>query len=121
MGGEKMFNRKGQNILEYSILIALVVGAAVAMQTYVKRGLQGRVKEAVDNAGNGGLVGGSQLTFSGNQYEPYYLQSNAQITSNSTKAQTWANNGQVGQTGISDVTQKLTGSQDTTLATTGQD
>jgi hypothetical protein len=116
-----MFNRKGQNILEYSILIALVVGAAVAMQTYVKRGLQGRVKEATDNAGSGGTVGGTTLTFSGNQYEPYYLQSNSQITSNSTKVQNWANNGQVGQTGISDTTQKLTGSMDTTLPTATQD
>jgi hypothetical protein len=116
MGGEKMFNRKGQNILEYSILIALVVGAAVAMQTYVKRGLQGRVKDAVDNTGSGGDVGGTTLSFSGNQYEPYYLESNAQITSNATRVQNWQNNGAYTQASISDVTQKLTGSQDTTLA-----
>jgi len=116
-----MFNRKGQNILEYSILIALVVGAAVAMQTYVKRGLQGRVKNAVDYTGSAHTIDGASLSFDGNQYEPYYASSNAQITSNSTKAQAWQNNGQVGQTAISDVTQKLTGSQDMTASTAGQD
>ena len=116
-----MFNRKGQNILEYSILIALVVGAAVAMQTYVKRGLQGRVKNAVDHTGNANTIAGASLSFDGNQYEPYYLTSNAQITSNATKVQGWQNNGAVTQTGISDVTQKLTGSTDTTLSPATQD
>jgi hypothetical protein len=116
IGGEKMFNRKGQNVLEYSILIALVVGAAVAMQTYVKRGLQGRVKDAVDHVGTGSDVGGSNLAFTGAQYEPYYVQSNNQITSNTTKAQGWANNGAVTNTGIAETSQKLSGSRDTTLA-----
>ena len=43
-----MKKRKGQNIAEYSILITLIIIAAVGMQTYVKRGLSGRVKDAVD-------------------------------------------------------------------------
>jgi hypothetical protein len=111
-----MFNRKGQNVLEYSILIALVVGAAVAMQTYVKRGLQGRVRNAVDHVGIANTVAGSNLAFDGAQYEPYYVDSNAQITSNTTKQQAWAVNGGVTQTNIAEVTQKLTGSRDTTLA-----
>ena len=68
-----MLNRKGQNIAEYSILIALVIAAAVAMQVYVKRGLQGRVKETVDHTGNVGDVGGTALNLSGSQYEPYYV------------------------------------------------
>ena len=74
-----MLKRKGQNIAEYSILIALVIAAAVAMQVYVKRGLQGRVRDVVDHTGSGGEVGstGDQLTFSAEQYEPYYLTSTA--------------------------------------------
>jgi uncharacterized protein (UPF0333 family) len=42
------FDRKGQNTAEYAIVIALVVAAAVAMQTYVKRGMQGRVYDATN-------------------------------------------------------------------------
>lgn len=38
--------KKGQNTAEYAILIALIIGVAVAMQTYVKRGMQGRVHDA---------------------------------------------------------------------------
>jgi Flp pilus assembly pilin Flp len=39
-------NKKGQNTAEYAILIGLVVAAVIAMQTYVKRGLQGRMHDA---------------------------------------------------------------------------
>lgn len=40
--------RRGQNTAEYAILIGLVVAAALGIQTYVKRGLQGRMKDAGD-------------------------------------------------------------------------
>lgn len=43
-----ILGKKGQNTAEYAILIGLVVAAALAMQTYVKRGLQGRVHDASD-------------------------------------------------------------------------
>lgn len=62
-----ILNRKGQNTAEYAILIALVIAAAVAMQTYVKRSVQGGVKYTVDKLR-------SSETASG-QYEPYYLES----------------------------------------------
>ena len=61
------FHKKGQNTAEYAILIALVVAAAVAMQTYVKRSWQGGVKFAVDKVKKSDGVTG--------QYEPYYLES----------------------------------------------
>lgn len=71
-----MFGHKGQSIAEYAILIALVIAAAVAMQTYVKRGLQGRVKYAVDYVGEGGSVGSVPFAFdAGGQYEPEYIDS----------------------------------------------
>ena len=44
-----MLNKKGQNTAEYAILIALVIAAAVGMQTYVKRGWQGRMKDTSDD------------------------------------------------------------------------
>lgn len=59
-------HKKAQNTAEYAILIALVIGAAIAMQTYVKRSWQGGVKYAVDKIKKSGGTG---------QYEPYYLKS----------------------------------------------
>ena len=44
-------NKKAQSTLEYAILIAVVVGALIGMQTYVKRGLQGRLRTATDDVG----------------------------------------------------------------------
>ena len=67
-----MLNRKGQNTAEYAILIALVIAAAVAMQTYVKRSVQGGVKYTVDRLKSGNTGTG--------QYEPYYLESEYEIT-----------------------------------------
>ena len=67
----KWFRRKkGQNVAEYAILIALVVGAIIAMQKFAQRGLQGRVRDAtkfmVDETPELGNVA---------QYEPYYQDS----------------------------------------------
>ncbi len=73
----RLRNSRAQTTAEYAILIALVVGAAMAMQIYVKRGLQGRVRDVVDHTGTGGEVGGEALQFSAGQYEPYYQASQA--------------------------------------------
>lgn len=45
-------NRKGQNALEYVLLVTSVVVAFLAIQHYLNRGLQGRVREASDNIGS---------------------------------------------------------------------
>ena len=45
-------NKKGQNTLEYVLLITSVVVAFIASQYYLNRGLQGRVREASDNIGS---------------------------------------------------------------------
>jgi len=67
-------NRRGQNTAEYAVLIGLIVAAAIAMQTYVKRGLQARIKEAADHVPMEKDVGGRELSFTeGGQYEPYYF------------------------------------------------
>ena len=44
----KLFKRSGQSTAEYAILIGLVVGVLVVMQTYIKRGIQGKVRDASD-------------------------------------------------------------------------
>lgn len=62
---------RGQSTAEYAVVIALVVAAVIAMQTYVKRGLQARMRDASIK-----LV--EETNYLGNaiQYEPYYLESN---------------------------------------------
>ena len=69
--------KRAQTTAEYAILIALVVGAVVAMQVYVKRGIQGRIRDVVDHTGSGGDLGspGDKVNFTSGQYEPYYVQS----------------------------------------------
>jgi len=59
-------SRKGQSTAEYAIVIGLVIAAAVAMQVYVKRGIQAKVKGAVDFDPSTGITN-SAVTFSGNQ------------------------------------------------------
>lgn len=44
-------NRKGQSTLEYAIVIAVVIGALLAMQIYMKRGLEGKLSESTDQVG----------------------------------------------------------------------
>lgn len=43
--------RRGQSTLEYAVVIAVVVGALVAMQYYIKRGVQGKLRESSDQIG----------------------------------------------------------------------
>jgi len=43
--------RKGQTTLEYGVIIAVVVAGLVAMQSYIKRSMQGRLKQSADDIG----------------------------------------------------------------------
>ena len=74
-------NKKAQNTAEYALLIALVIAGVVAMQTYAQRALSARLRDASINMR-------AQTNQLGNtdQYEPYYLQKNAVITTNSVSS-----------------------------------
>ena len=61
---------KAQTLAEYALLLAIIVASVIAMQVYVKRGLQARYKKIVDSAGQS--VGMTQ-------YEPYYTKSEETI------------------------------------------
>jgi hypothetical protein len=78
-------NKKAQNTAEYAILIALVIGAVVAMQTYAQRALQGRMRDAslklVDETSNIGTT---------SQYEPYYLNQRSRTDKAQTDTDTYA-------------------------------
>lgn len=43
---------KGQGTLEYALIIAVVVGALLAMRTYMTRSVQGKLREATDDIGS---------------------------------------------------------------------
>ncbi len=45
--------RKGQSIIEYVILMAVVIAALILMQTFIKRGYSGHLKESSDQMGEG--------------------------------------------------------------------
>ena len=61
---------RGQSLVEFTLLIATVIGAVMAMQLFMKRGLQGRMFDATNSmtkVDGGGLMQGNT-----SQYEPYY-------------------------------------------------
>ncbi len=44
-------NKRAQSTLEYAILIIIVIGALLTIQVYIKRGVQGRLRQATDDIG----------------------------------------------------------------------
>lgn len=75
-------NKKAQNTAEYALLIALVVAAVIAMQTYAQRTLQARIRDASNY-----LTTQTSAMGTTGQYEPYYLSSNYDITRSSQDAE----------------------------------
>ena len=73
---------KAQSTAEYVIVLGLIVAAVVAMQSYIKRGFQGRIKDAVDYKDQGGQSA-NVVVVNTTQYEPYYLSSTFDSTRNS--------------------------------------
>jgi hypothetical protein len=44
--------KRSQTMLEYSILLVIIIAALLVMQVYMKRGFQGRWKQAMDDVGD---------------------------------------------------------------------
>lgn len=53
---------KGQSILEYAILLAVIIAALLIMQSLVKRGYQGGLKDAADKMGEQYSVGKTTIS-----------------------------------------------------------
>lgn len=62
--------KRAQSTLEYGVLIAVIVAALIAMQVYIKRGVQGRLRTASDDIGD--------------QFSPGYTTSLYNVTTNLT-------------------------------------
>lgn len=71
---------KGQSLSEYSICIAIVLIALVGINIYVKRGLQGRYKDAVNEV--------TAAVSAQEQYEPYYAESKNIVDMTRTQSRT---------------------------------
>lgn len=56
-------NKRGQSTLEYAVIIAVIVGALLAIQVYIKRGVQGRLKQASDDIGEQFSPGASTYNY----------------------------------------------------------
>lgn len=54
---------RGQSTLEYVILIGFVVAALIAMGVYMKRGIQGRLRESTDQVGEQYSAGNTTGTY----------------------------------------------------------
>lgn len=72
-------NIKGQSTLEYAIIITVVIGALLAMQIYMKRGLEGKLKDSTNNIGD--------------QYSAGKITSAYTTTTNTTSAENTTPNG----------------------------
>ncbi len=65
--------RKAQSTAEYAILFAIVIAAATAMQTYIRRSLNAKMKDSADVVtAQPGTVGTYTLDTTLTQYEPDY-------------------------------------------------
>ncbi len=66
-----ILRKNGQSVVEFTVLLVIVIGVFIAMQFYVKRGLQGRWKASLDDFGE--------------QYDPRLTNSNVvtRVLSNS--------------------------------------
>ena len=81
-----MSKRKGQTTtVEYAIILLLVAAVIIAMTTYVRRALQGRVRDVSVMA-----VTRAAKTIDTNmlyEYEPYYLQTSSNTDRKVNKAE----------------------------------
>ncbi len=99
-------NRKAQTTAEYAILIGLIIAALVAMQTYVKRGLQARMRDATDRVASENTAIGATT-----QYEPYYLESTMDQTRDVSEREDTVTGGSVTRAIQGEDVSKRTGTQ----------
>lgn len=107
--------RKGQSIAEYAVLLSLVIAAAVAMQIYVKRGIQARVKAGTDaytSVTDTITVDTKIASFSAiPQYEPYYQESEYERYQENIE-QEHLGGGKIAKEKVSDITAAKAGGYD---------
>ena len=53
---------RGQSTLEYGVLIAVIVAALLAINIYLKRGVQGKLRESTDQIGEQFEAGATEIS-----------------------------------------------------------
>jgi len=71
--------RKAQSTLEYALVIAAVIGALLAINAYMKKGVQGRLKESTDQIGR-------QFDAAGNYTSAWKTASTGETTTTEARA-----------------------------------
>ncbi len=83
---QSFLNRKfGQSTAEFAVLVAVLAAALISMQVYLKRGIQGRVKDLAAQIAPDASGRGAQ------QYEPGKTSSYYQTTQSSATVQAYDN------------------------------
>jgi Flp pilus assembly pilin Flp len=87
---------KGQNLLEYALILGIVTVALLSMQTYFKRGINSVIKVVADDYSGvaddfsdgipGQLVGEVEKAIKQQQYAEYYKETGATSTVNSVSS-----------------------------------
>jgi len=80
----KKKNNKGQSTLEYAILVIIVIAALISLSSYVKRGVQGRLKQSSDDIGD-------QFTTDYNYYKKTTTTSHSEDTNSKGATQSVGN------------------------------
>ena len=81
-------NKRAQTTLEYAILIGVVAAALIAMQMYLKRGYQGKIRDSADSMGGQFSPGLTAYNYSTNTFSD----STETIDAGTTKTQIHAQN-----------------------------
>ena len=88
---------RGQSTVEIAVLIAVIVGALLTMQIYIKRGAMGRYRDASDQIGE--------------QFNPHNTVSTFNIQSGATRQEALVTNGQQKSTIQGTETRNRTGTE----------
>lgn len=86
----------GQSIGEYAVCLAVILAALLAMQVYVKRGLEGRYKGVVDYA--------TKQAYPLTQYEPGYVQDKYTVSQDKKLTESAPGGGNITRNPIEDKT-----------------
>jgi hypothetical protein len=86
--------RKGQSTLEYAILIAVTIAGVVAMQVYMKKAQQGRLRSGSDDLGKQFDPAVFSTTTNITNGESHSTETQANVTSNSEmdRKSNWSSN-----------------------------
>jgi len=64
----RILENKAQTTLEYAILIGVIVAGLIAMQVYVRRGYQGKLRESADSMGQQFSPGETKIYYNTTSY-----------------------------------------------------